>query len=126
MKRMTRASRFETLHHNRDSILSLMTLNQMLTQAQNALPPRPASQPEDAGDKLTLQMIANVKRQFKCSTPAVSSSPSWREDPIQCAGVEHLNCRFTFAIICSASSSPASSGWEAGRGGSVFWAWASI
>ena len=67
---MTRASRFETLHHNRDSILSLMTLNQMLTQAQNALPPRPASQPEDAGDKLTLQMIANVKRQFKCSTPA--------------------------------------------------------
>jgi len=67
---MTRASRFETLHHNRDSILSLMPLNQMLTQAQNALPPRPASQSEDAGDELALQMIAHVKRQFKCSTPA--------------------------------------------------------
>ena len=70
MKKMTRASRFETLHHNRDSILSLLPLNQMLTQAQKALPPRLASQPEDAGDELALQMIANVKRQFKCSTPA--------------------------------------------------------
>ena len=70
MKRMTRASRFETLHHNRDSVLSLMPLNQMLTQAQNALPPRPASPSENAGDELALQMIANVKRQFKCSTPA--------------------------------------------------------
>ena len=70
MKRITRASRFETLHHNRDSILSLMPLNQMLTQAQKALPPRLASQPEDAGDELALQLILNVKRQFKCSTPA--------------------------------------------------------
>ena len=70
MKKMTRASRFETLHHNRDSIQSLMSLNQMLAQAQIALPPRPASQPDDAGDELALQMIANVKRQFKCSTPA--------------------------------------------------------
>ena len=70
MKRNTRASRFETLHHNRDSILSLMTLNQMLTQAQDVLPPRLASQPEDASDELALQLIANVKRQFKCSTPA--------------------------------------------------------
>jgi hypothetical protein len=70
MKKMTRASRFETLHHNRDSVLSLMPLNQMLTQAQKALPPRLASQSEDASDELALQMIANLKRQFKCSTPA--------------------------------------------------------
>jgi hypothetical protein len=70
MKRMTRASRFETLHHNRDSVLSLMPLNQMLTQAQKALPPRQATQPEVASDELALQMLANVKRQFKCSTPA--------------------------------------------------------
>lgn len=67
---MTRASRFETLHHNRDSILSLIPLNQMLTQAQKTLPPRLVLQPEDAGDELALQFIANVKRQFKCSTPA--------------------------------------------------------
>jgi len=70
MKKMTRASRFETLHHNRDSVLSLMPLNQMLTQAHKTLPPRQASQPEDASDELALQMLANVKRQFKCSTPA--------------------------------------------------------
>ena len=70
MKKMTRASRFETLHHNRDNVLSLMPLNQMLTQAQKALPPRLASQPEDASDELALQMIVNLKRQFKCSTPA--------------------------------------------------------
>jgi hypothetical protein len=70
MKRNTRASRFETLHHNRDSILSLMPLNQMLTQAQKTLPPRLACQSEDASDELALKMITNVKRQFKCSTPA--------------------------------------------------------
>ena len=70
MKRITRASRFETLYHNRDSILSLMSLNQMLTQAQKALPPCTAPEPEDASDELAVQMIANVKRQFKCSTPA--------------------------------------------------------
>jgi len=67
---MTRASRFETLHHNRDSILSLMPLNQMLTQAQKSLPPRLALPPEDAGDELAMKLIVNVKRQFKCSTPA--------------------------------------------------------
>jgi len=78
MKRMTRASRFETLHHNRDSILSLIPLNQMLTQAQKTLPPRLAFQPEDAGDELALQLIANVKRQFKCSTPA-----HWIGSPLQ-------------------------------------------
>ena len=82
MKKMTRASRFETLHHNRDSILSLMPLNQMLTQAQKALPPRLASQPEDASDELALQMIANVKRQFNCSTPAhwIGSSLQLRQE----------------------------------------------
>jgi hypothetical protein len=78
MKRMTRASRFETLHHNRDSILSLMPLNQMLTQAQKALPPRLAFHAEDAGDELALQMIASVKRQFKCSTPV-----HWIGHPLQ-------------------------------------------
>ena len=70
MKRMTRASRFETLHHNRDSVLSLMPLDQMLAQAQKSVPPRQASQPGDANDELALHMLANVKRQFKCSTPA--------------------------------------------------------
>jgi hypothetical protein len=70
MKKYTRASRFETLHHNRDSILSLMPLNQMLTQSQKALPARMAPQSRDDGDELALQLIANVKRQFKCSTPA--------------------------------------------------------
>jgi hypothetical protein len=70
MKRTTRASRFETLHHNRDSILSLMPLNQMLIQAQKALPPRMAPQSEEDGDELAVQLIANVKRQIKCSTPA--------------------------------------------------------
>jgi hypothetical protein len=70
MKKMTRTSRFETLHHNRDSILSLMPLNQMLAQAQNTLPPRSASQPEDASDELAMKLIVNLKRQFKCSTPA--------------------------------------------------------
>ncbi len=70
MKRNTRASRFETLHHNRDSFLSLMSLNQVLTQAQKALPPRLTPRPEDASDELASQLIANLKRQFKCSTPA--------------------------------------------------------
>ena len=78
MKKMTRASRFETLHHNRDSILSLMPLNQMLTQARKALPPCPAPRSEDAGDELALQLITNVKRQFKCSTPA-----HWIGSPLQ-------------------------------------------
>ena len=78
MKRMTRASRFETLHHNRDSILSLIPLHQMLIQAQKALPQRLATHAEDAGDELALQMIANVKRQFKCSTPA-----HWIGSPFQ-------------------------------------------
>ena len=70
MKKMTRASRFETLHHNRDSILSLMPLNQMLTQAQKSLPPRLTLPHEDASDELAMKLIVNVKRQFKCSTPA--------------------------------------------------------
>jgi hypothetical protein len=86
MKRMARASRFETLHHNRDSILSLMPLNQMLTQAQKALPPRLFPQPEDASDELALQMIANVKRQFKCSTPAHWIGASLQFEPEETAG----------------------------------------
>jgi hypothetical protein len=70
MKRKTRASRFETLHHNRDSVLSLLSLHEMLTQAQKELPPQAASRPEEISAGLALQLIANVKRQFKCSTPA--------------------------------------------------------
>ncbi len=88
MKRMTRASRFETLHHNRDSMLSLMPLNQMLAKAQKALPPRLTSQPEDASDELALQMIANVKRQFKCSTPAHWIGFSLQFDVEETAGTD--------------------------------------
>ena len=50
MKRQTRASRFETLHHNRDSVLSLLPLNRMLTQAQKELPPRSNYQQEEVSD----------------------------------------------------------------------------
>jgi hypothetical protein len=78
MKRQTRASRFEALHHNRDSMLSLMSLNKMLTQARTEIPSRLASRVEDAGDELALQMIGNVRRQFKCSTPA-----HWIGSPLQ-------------------------------------------
>jgi hypothetical protein len=78
MKRQTRASRFETLHHNRDSVLSLLPLNRMLTQAQKELPPRSNYQQEEVSDELTLQLIANVKRQFKCSSPA-----HWIGSPLQ-------------------------------------------
>ncbi len=70
MKRKTRTSRFETLHHNRDSVLSLLSLNRMLTQAQKELPPQATSRPAEISDEPALQLIANVKRQFKCSTPA--------------------------------------------------------
>ena len=78
MKRQTHASRFETLHHNRDSVLSLLPLNRMLTQAQKELPPRSTYQQEEVNDELTLQLIANVKRQFKCSSPA-----HWIGSPLQ-------------------------------------------
>lgn len=88
MKRMTRASRFETLHHNRDSSLSLMPLNQMLTQAQKALPPRMTPQPRDAADELALQLIASVKRQFKCSTPAHWIGSSLQFDREETAGTD--------------------------------------
>jgi hypothetical protein len=88
MKNMTRASRFETLHHNRDSVLSLTPLNQMLTQAQKALPPRLVSQPEDASDELALQMLTNVKRQFKCSTPAHWIGSSFQSGLEETAGTD--------------------------------------
>jgi hypothetical protein len=88
MKRMTRVSRFETLHHNRDSVLSLMPLNQMLAQAQQTLPPRWAPQPGDASDELALQMIVNVKRQFKCSTPAHWIGSSIPFEPEETAGTD--------------------------------------
>lgn len=70
MKRRIRTYRFETLHHNRDNAMSLTPLNRMLVQAQNELPPRIASRPEDAGDELPLQVVAKIKRQFKSSYPA--------------------------------------------------------
>jgi len=83
MKRQTRASRFEALHHDRDSILSLMPLHRMLARAQKELPPRAVSRPEEVSDALALQLIANVKRQFKCSTPA-----HWIGSPLQFGLVE--------------------------------------
>jgi len=70
MKRQTRAYRFEALHHNRDSVLSLLPLNAMLAQARKELPTRLAPQLEDANDELALDLIANVKRRFKNSYPA--------------------------------------------------------
>jgi len=88
MKKTARASRFETLHHNRDSILSLMPLNRMLTQAQKTLPPRLIAQPEDAGDELALQLIVNVKRQFKCSTPAHWIGSSFQFGLEETAGID--------------------------------------
>ena len=70
MKKQTRAYRFEALHHNRDSVLSLLPLHRILTQAQKALPARLAPQPEDVSEELALQLMINVKRQFKSSYPA--------------------------------------------------------
>ena len=70
MKKQTRAYRFEALHHNRDSVLSLSPLNVLLAQAQKELPPRLAPQVEDVSDKRALQLIANVRRQFKSTYPA--------------------------------------------------------
>lgn len=69
-KRQNRTYRFETLHHGRDSLLSLSPLNMMLTHAQKDLPPRVVSQPGDATEEMALKLIARVKRQFKCSHPA--------------------------------------------------------
>ncbi len=85
---MTRTSRFETLHHNRDSMLSLMPLNQMLAQAQKALPPRMVLRSEDASDELASQLIVNVKRQFKCSTPAHWIGSSLQVDLEETAGAD--------------------------------------
>ena len=70
MKKRTRAYRFEALHHNRDSVLSLLPLNMMLVQAQKELPARLALQSEDVREELALQLMVNVKRQFKSSCPA--------------------------------------------------------
>jgi hypothetical protein len=86
MKRMTRSSRFETLHHNRDSVLSLLPLNQMLAQAQKSPPPRLALQSEDASDEVATKLIVNVKRQFKCSTPAHWIGSSLQFEPEETAG----------------------------------------
>jgi hypothetical protein len=69
-KRQNRTYRFETLHHGRDSVLSLLPLNMMLTHAQKDLPARVVSQSEDASDELVLKLIRNVKTQFKRSHPA--------------------------------------------------------
>ena len=85
---MTRAARFETLHHNRDSVLSLMSLIQILTQAQKTLPPQVVHQHEDASDDLASQMIAKVKRQFKCSTPAHWIGSSLQFDLEETAGTD--------------------------------------
>ena len=73
----TRAYRFETFHHDRDCVLSLLPLERMLTEARKDLPPRvDCSRPQDAREELPLQLIARIKGQFKRSTPAhwISSS----------------------------------------------------
>ena len=88
MKRQTRSSRFETLHHNRDSILSLNPLHKVLTQAQKDLPPRLAPLQEEIHDEMALQLIANVKRQFKCSTPAHWIGSSLQFGPEETAGLD--------------------------------------
>lgn len=69
-KRFTRIDRFETLHHNRDSVLSLSPLNTLLTKAQKDLPPHVVPQPVDQGEELASQLIAKVRHQFKRSYPA--------------------------------------------------------
>lgn len=69
-KRQTRVYRFETLHHDRESVLSLAPLNTLLTRAQKDLPPQVACPPEDASDELASKLIAGVRLQFKRSHPA--------------------------------------------------------
>jgi hypothetical protein len=69
MKRLNRTDRFETLHHNRDDVLSLSPLNTLLTNAQKDLPPCVVSQPEDAGEELASKLIMRVRRQFRRSSP---------------------------------------------------------
>ena len=69
-KKHNRAYRFETLHHDRDSALSLLPLNTMLTKAQRELPPRVITEPDDADEQLALKLIAGVKLQFRRSYPA--------------------------------------------------------
>jgi hypothetical protein len=69
-KRFTRIDRFETLHHNRDSVLSLSPLDTLLTRAQKDLPPHVVPQPVDDGEELASQLIAKVRHQFKRSCPA--------------------------------------------------------
>jgi hypothetical protein len=69
-RRSTRIDRFETLHHDRDSVLSLSSLNTLLAKAQKDLPAHVVPQPDDAGEELASQLIAKVRQQFKRSHPA--------------------------------------------------------
>lgn len=69
-KRSNRSPLFETLHQDRDNLLSLTPLNTMLTQAQKDLPPRVACPLDDASDELPVKLMAGIRLQFKRSHPA--------------------------------------------------------
>ncbi len=69
-RKFTRIDRFETLHHNRDSVLSLSPLNTLLAKAQKDLPAHVVPQPVDQGEELASQLIAKVRQEFKRSFPA--------------------------------------------------------
>lgn len=85
-QRQTRTYRFETLHHNRDSLLSLSPLKTILTRAQKDLPPCVISRPEEPGEELASKLIAKVRLQFKCSNPAHWVGPSLRRGSMEMAG----------------------------------------
>ena len=85
-KRCTRTDRFEALHHNRDNVLSLSPLNTLLARAQKALPPFVAQQPVDEGEERALRLIANVRQQFKRSSPASWMGASLRFRSEEMAG----------------------------------------
>ena len=85
-KRLNRTDRFETLHHNRDSVLSLSPLNTILTQAQKDLPASIVAPRQDVSEELALRLIVKVKQQFKRSTPAHWVGSSLRLDSKEMVG----------------------------------------
>lgn len=79
-KRLNRSPLFETLQHDRDSLLSLSPLNTVLNEAQKDLPPRVAFRLDDASDELAVKLIAGIRLQFKRSHPAHWIGSSLRLD----------------------------------------------
>jgi hypothetical protein len=69
-RKLNRIERFEALHHDRDSLLSLKPLNTVLANAQRDLPPHVSSLPEDPGEELASKLVARVRHQFRRSYPA--------------------------------------------------------